>query len=435
MKKNLIIYIVVGAIAVAGLATGIAVAVKKLNSDDVNATTDNSYAYTTDDFGTEGYTIFTPVEDEPLTNENGEIIEYFTDEDGNTYEAVLVTDVNGEVVTGEDGEKVTAATKPATTTNVASTTKKPASTTKVSTTKKNSSTGTSSNNNSVGGISTGDKVGTNNNTVEVDDNGNANIVKSDGTIALSYSYDAVGNYFYTDDDPWQRNFGFNRLYDMGAVFTVMYLDTVHIYYSYGDYDWMVQIWKGQYGFLFLGGEIGLYYKDPNKTTAHYNCATEDMEIMMQMTVYREGYGELFTRPYASHWWITAFVPGKLDKFTDRSELTMVAKLTFKTEAEAKVFCKALESCTDVDGYRFKEVSSISKNKPETYVRNGATVDFVWRYLDDDRVNPRNTTTATTAAPTTTVVAPTTQPTTADSTAEETTTAAPTTERTTLPMEY
>ena len=432
MRKNLIIYILVGAIAVAGLATGIAIAVKKLNTEDVAGTTETTTSFYENDFNADGYTI-APIEDieELMTNADGEVIELVTDAEGNIFESVLVTDVNGEVVTNESGEKVTAATKPASTTNVASTTKKPVSTTKVSSTKK------PANNNTSGGISTGDKVSSgSSNTVEVDKNGNANIVKADGSIAMSYSYDAVGNYFYTDDDPWQRNFGFNRFYDMGAIFTVMYLDTIHVYYNFGEYDWMVQFWKGQYGFLFVGAEIGLYYKDPGKSTAHYNCAEEDMEIMMQMTVYREGYGELFTRPYASHWWITAFVPGKLEKFTDRSELTMVAKLTFKSEEEAKVFCSALEKRTDGDGYRFKEASSISKNRPETYVRKGATVDLVWRYLDDDRVNPRNTTTATTAAPTT--AAPTTSaPTTTkeDSSAEQNVTTETTTQKVTVPVEY
>ncbi|MBQ3603288.1 MAG: DUF4474 domain-containing protein [Clostridia bacterium] len=432
MRKNLIIYILVGAIAVAGLATGIAIAVKKLNTEDVAGTTETTTNFYENDFSDDGYTIAPIEDDELMTNADGEVIELVTDAEGNTFESVLVTDVNGEVVTDENGEKVTAATKPAGTTNVAGTTKKPASTTKVSATKKPSKP----NNNSSGGISTGDKVSSgSSNTVEVDKNGNANIVKPDGTIAMSYSYDAVGNYFYTDDDPWQRNFGFNRVYDMGAIFTVMYLDTIHVYYNFGDYDWMVQFWKGQYGFLFVGAEIGLYYKDPGKSTAHYNCAEEDMEIMMQMTVYREGYGELFTRPYASHWWITAFVPGKLEKFTDRSELTMVAKLTFKSEEEAKVFCSALEKRTDVDGYRFKEASSISKNRPETYVRKGATVDLVWRYLDDDRVNPRNTTTAvTTTKPVVTTTAPS-ETTKENPSAEQNATTETTTQRVTVPVEY
>ncbi len=406
MKKNTIIYIVVGALVLAALAIGGVVVIKNRNDDTANGTTDSAWNYDYEIDEETGYTIYEPESDEPLTNENGEIIEIVTDEEGNSFEAVLETNAAGEVVTNAQGEKVTVSKTPAATTKVPSTTKK------VTTTKKPSSNSSSG---SVGGISSGDKVnGTgNNNTVEIDENGNANIVKSDGTIALSYSYDAVGNYFYTDDDPWQRNFGFNRLYDMGAVFTVMYLDTIHVYYSYGDYDWMVQFWKGQYGFLFVGSEIGLYYKEPGKTTAHYNCAEEDMEIMMQMTLYREGYGELFTRPYKSHWWTTAFVPGKLKKFADRSELTMVAKLTFKTEDEAKVFCKALESRTDVDGNQFKAASSISKNRPETYVRKGATVDLVWRYLDDDRKTPTKTTTAadttttTTKATETTTQAPTT----------------------------
>ena len=126
-----------------------------------------------------------------------------------------------------------------------------------------------------------------------------------------------------------------------------------------------------------------------------------MEINMQMSVYRgDDYKELFTRPYAPHWWTTAFVPGKLKKFSDRTELTMVAKLTFKSAEECEKFCKALEKIKDVDGNRFQRVSSISKTKPEQYKVNGATVDIVWRYLDEDRVTPLKAV-ATTAAPSTT----------------------------------
>ncbi|MBQ5824506.1 MAG: DUF4474 domain-containing protein [Clostridia bacterium] len=230
------------------------------------------------------------------------------------------------------------------------------------------------------------------NTVQTNPDGSKDIVKPDGSIALSYSYSAADDYFYVDDSSWEENFAFNRLYDMDAVYTVMYLDTFHVYYNHGGYDRMIQFWKGQYGLLFLGGEIGLYYKDPSGTTSHYNCADEDMEIFMQMTVYREGYGELFTRPYASHWWTTAFVPDKLKKFNDRTELTMVAKLTFKTEEERAKFCEGLEKVTDIDGNRFRYVTNISKNNSEQYTYNDTTGDLVWRYLDEERVTPLKTTT-------------------------------------------
>ncbi len=378
MKKNLIIYIVAGVVAVAGIATAGVFAVKKFAGNN-GETTEPTLNYSdTTDFGENGYEIVEP-SDEYVTDENGNIIEYRTDAEGNTYVVTYETDVNGELVTKENGEKVTV-NKPSKVTTTAP--NKPNKPNKVTTTGSSASQGLS------GG-----------NTVQQKPDGSQNIVKPDGSIALSYSYSEAGNYFYTDDNPWQRNFGFNRLYDIGAVFTVMYLDTFHVYYNHGGYDWMVQFWKGQYGLLFLGGEIGLYYKDPAKTTPHFNCAEENMEINMQMTVYREGHGELFTRPYAPHWWTTAFVPGKLKKFSDRTELTMVAKLQFKSDEERAKFCNALEKITDVDGNRFKYVSSISKNRPEQYTYNGSTVDIVWRFLDEDRKTPLKPI-ATTVPPTT-----------------------------------
>lgn len=398
MKKNTIIYIVAGVLVVAGIAAaGVFGVTKFLGNDAETSEPTLNYSDYTNFDDVNGYEILEVPSAEYFTNENGEIVEYQTDANGNTYAVPLETNVNGQPVTNANGEYVTkkdAATQAATKPDTSSTTvankpnateKAPANTTKPAT----------NSNSSQQGLSNG-------NTVQTNPDGSKNIIKPDGTIALSYSYSEAGNYFYTDEDPWQRNFGFNRLYDIGAVFTVMYLDTIHVYYNHGGYDWMVQLWKGQYGLLFLGGEIGLYYKDPNKTTQHYNCAEENMEINMQMSVYRgDDYKELFTRPYAPHWWTTAFVPGKLKKFSDRTELTMVAKLTFKSVEEREKFCKALEKVTDVDGNRFQYATSISKTKPERYTYDGATVDLVWRYLDEDRVTPLKAQATTTAAPTTT----------------------------------
>ena len=195
---------------------------------------------------------------------------------------------------------------------------------------------------------------------------------------------------------------------MGAAFTCMYYDTVRVKYSYGNYDWMIQMWKGQYGLIFIGSEIGLYYKDKAKSTEHYNCATEDMELNMQMSLYRNG-SKLFTRPYAPHWWITAFVPGKLTKFSDRSELIMIGKITFKSEGERAAFVNALSKVKDIDGNQFKPGSSITASNPETYKVSGNTVDFVWRYFDADRKTSRNTTKPSTTKPPVTKPDPVTDP--------------------------
>ena len=68
-----------------------------------------------------------------------------------------------------------------------------------------------------------------------------------------------GNFYYTDDkECWQKNFGFNEVYDTFAPVTMMYYDTVRTTFEYGGKEWMIQTWKGQYGVMFVGGEVGVY---------------------------------------------------------------------------------------------------------------------------------------------------------------------------------
>lgn len=151
-------------------------------------------------------------------------------------------------------------------------------------------------------------------------------VFSDGF--LSYMFDPEGDYYFTVDDPWQRNFGFNEMYDVGAPLIVFYYDTMRCKFNYDNKDWLIQFWKGQYGFVFLGAEIGVYNKPESRTVEHYDCANDEDSLMMSMTFYRKG-KELLTRQYAKYWWCTGFVPGKLDKFSDRSELSIKCRITMK----------------------------------------------------------------------------------------------------------
>ncbi|MGN1443582.1 MAG: DUF4474 domain-containing protein [Acutalibacteraceae bacterium] len=145
---------------------------------------------------------------------------------------------------------------------------------------------------------------------------------------LSYMFDPEGDYYFTVDDPWQRNFGFNELYDVGAPFVVFYYDTMRCKFNYDNKDWLIQFWKGQYGFVFIGAEIGVYNKPESRTAEHFDCASDEDSLMMSMTFYRDG-KELLTRDYAKYWWCTGFVPGKLDKFSDRSELSIKCRITMK----------------------------------------------------------------------------------------------------------
>ena len=158
---------------------------------------------------------------------------------------------------------------------------------------------------------------------------------------LGYLYNPDGNYFYTSKDPWQRQFGFNQIFDAGAPFVSFYYDTMRCKFRYQNKDWMIQFWKGQYGWVFLGTEIGVYYKPTDRAVEHYDCVTDEDSLAMQSTLLRKG-KELATTEYAKYWWCTAFVPGTLDNFSDRSELELRARITMKDPVMLLAFCNSLK---------------------------------------------------------------------------------------------
>ena len=72
---------------------------------------------------------------------------------------------------------------------------------------------------------------------------------------------------------------------------------------------------------------------------------------MTMTGYRKGQ-ELYTRDYGKYWWCTGFVPGKLDSFSDRSELSLNCRITMKDYSMLLGFCGALKENGMVLGENF-----------------------------------------------------------------------------------
>ena len=226
---------------------------------------------------------------------------------------------------------------------------------------------------------------------EVDtSNGNMHAVSGMDALSsggvVSYLWNPEGNFYYVEDNPWQRNFGFNVVYDWAAATVVMYYDTWRACFDYDNLEWMIQAWKGQYGFLFIGGEIGVYNREPGSvqvTKSHYNCADDNHLINMEMSIYFDahdgnGYKKLFTRSYYPHWWSTGFVDGHLAdyKFNDRSCLIQEARLTMYDEEMLEAFTTALEGCG------FSRVGSRPGiSNPDTYSVNGLDVYYIWKNID------------------------------------------------------
>ena len=260
---------------------------------------------------------------------------------------------------------------------IPTTTKKPgtASTTKATTTKK---------------VTTTKKPGSSGNS----GSGNDPITTVSGTDALaqggvvSYLWNPEGNFYYVEDNPWQRNFGFNVIYDWAAAMVVMYIDTWRACFTYDDTEWMIQAWKGQYGFLFIGCELGVYTREPGSvqvTSSHYNCADDNHLINMEMSMYYDahdgnGYKKMFTRSYYPHWWSTGFVDGHLAdyKFNDRSCIIMIARMTMYDAEMTEAFTTALEGC---GLRRVASRDQVSTASSDTFTVVGNDVYFSWKNID------------------------------------------------------
>lgn len=150
----------------------------------------------------------------------------------------------------------------------------------------------------------------------------------DKIIALAgYAYDPLQDIFYSIMYPWQRNFGYCRLYDEAAAPTGMIIDCEPVYFEYKGKKWLIELWKGQFD-MVTGGEIGVYTREADLnipgifTGTFYNCASDEDCLWMSFDLMKNNQ-HLFTRK-ARHWWLTGF---KLGEFSEPWELTMHANIT------------------------------------------------------------------------------------------------------------
>ena len=187
---------------------------------------------------------------------------------------------------------------------------------------------------------------------------------------LGFKWDEEDQCFCSAHNAWQRYFGYNKYYDFFAQMVVIYIDTVRIKFNYEGRDWMIQLWKGQYGFVLMGAEVGIYYKNENESVEHYTCADDENLFKMGYTCF--SYDEvLFTRTYRDSWWLTGFVPGKLDKFADRSQLAVKLRITLRDKGMRNAFIKALSN--PACGFRRGNAKD-----DDTFLVLGNDVYLMWR---------------------------------------------------------
>ena len=158
----------------------------------------------------------------------------------------------------------------------------------------------------------------------------------------------------------QRMGGFCRGYDEAAIAINSVIDCEPIYFCYDGYEWMIELWKGQYG-IETGCEIGVYYREQDKPLniaektvlgKLYSCVPDDRMLDLGFILRKNG-RQLFTRGWERHWWLTGFHWGLL---SEPEQLTMTVEIRFPTRKMQQAF---LHQGLEEMGYSYCETGSCS----------------------------------------------------------------------------
>ncbi len=189
----------------------------------------------------------------------------------------------------------------------------------------------------------------------------------------------------------QRTFGFNKLYDNFSGLANFYLDTIRVYFTYNNKDWLIEFWKGEYAMAAVGCEIGFYNRNHdslserlNPDYLHYNSVEDDDAMFASMELWQyvkssdtEPVKKInFARRRC--WWAADFQTGVLEKHSDRTSLVMRGSVEFPNTEMMNLFIKGLEE------RGFKKGSTDSYKSYERYSVSGKKVTVNWRYYDEDR---------------------------------------------------
>lgn len=161
---------------------------------------------------------------------------------------------------------------------------------------------------------------------------------NDAIGSFGFQYDICQDLFFASRNGWQREMGYGKVYDDHAIRLGMVIDCEPFYFKYNGRNYLLEIWKGQYG-LTTGAEIGLYVADEESGEPEklfYQSVTDEDMVGMRF-VLRKGDRILMIRD-ERHWWLTGFVLGE---FSQPGELEMDVAITFADYRMRNAFYDAM----------------------------------------------------------------------------------------------
>jgi len=160
-------------------------------------------------------------------------------------------------------------------------------------------------------------------------------------VPFGFAYNPDKDIFYSLMDPWQRDYGYCKLYDDMMPLVGMVVDSEPIRFEYNGKHWLIEFWKGQYG-LTVGAEVGIYNSVCEKLDViayrgrFYNSAADSEMLPISIVLKKKG-KKIISRK-GIHWWLTGF---KLGEFSDPSGLTAEISITFFDKQMCDAFLNAL----------------------------------------------------------------------------------------------
>jgi hypothetical protein len=201
-----------------------------------------------------------------------------------------------------------------------------------------------------------------------------------------FTYDSEQDIFYSNMNPWQRKFGYCRLYDEAAALWGMIVDCEPIYFEYDGKKWLIEIWKGQYD-LTTGCEIGVYTTEgptldiPGVFNGTFYNSGSNSDLLHMSCCLQKNNKTLFIRE-DEHWWLTGF---KLGEFSNPSELTMKVTISLKDETMCNLVVKGLKKA----GYSDNEIVKAGKQVSFSFTKPKTSQPFTRMKVTDWIIQKKN----------------------------------------------
>lgn len=195
---------------------------------------------------------------------------------------------------------------------------------------------------------------------------------NDLAAPIGLSLDSVQDILTTRTDAWQKEFGYGELYDQAALAMQMVFDCEPVYFNHGGKTWLIELWKGQYGFS-TGAEAGIYHASsvvpPALRGQTIFRAAEENEMLPVRLSLTGTKGHIFTLE-ETHWWLGGFVPGVCALPED---LTLEVTLTFPIESLSRAFTRALKAL----GYKEEDILVSDTTVEFAFTRPKAVPSISW----------------------------------------------------------